>query len=279
MIGKGATAFRRRRGIGRCLLAVALTALTALTAHESAIGQSGPAPGLGEWPHYARDLAATHYSPLDQITPENVGQMRVAWEWKPGEKDMPEFGTRPGAFQNTPLMIDGVLYVSTPYNQVAALDPETGQERWRFDPRAWRDGQPASGQGFVHRGLAANSPQLRALFAAADLFVLPTTWDCMPLAILEAMAAGLPVIAARVGAIDEQVADGETGLLIPPRDAAALTDALAALLDDPARRTSLGAAGRRRAEACFDARKNYGALVELALQCAGAHPSHHNPTR
>lgn len=152
MIGKGASAFRRPWGIGRCLLAIALTALTA---HESAIGQSGPAPGPGEWPHYARDPAATHYSPLDQITLENVDRLRVAWEWKPGEKELPEFGTRPGAFQNTPLMIDGVLYVSTPYNQVAALDPETGQERWRFDPRAWRDGQPASGQGFVHRGLAA----------------------------------------------------------------------------------------------------------------------------
>jgi quinoprotein glucose dehydrogenase len=67
----------------------------------------------------------------------------------------PEYGTRPGAFQNTPLMIDGVLYVSTPYNQVAALDAETGRELWRYNPEAYKEGQPASGQGFVHRGLAA----------------------------------------------------------------------------------------------------------------------------
>lgn len=135
---------------------VLLIALMALTAREPAVGrQSGPAPAHGEWPHYARDLAATHYSALDQITAENIDRLSVAWEWKPGEAEKPEFGTRPGAFQNTPLMIDGVLYVSTPYNQVAALDPETGRERWRFDPRAYRDGQPASGQGFVHRGLAA----------------------------------------------------------------------------------------------------------------------------
>ncbi len=113
-----------------------------------------PSP-VGQWPHYAADLAATHYAALDQITTGNVHRLRIAWEWKPGETERPEFGTRPGAFQNTPLMIDGVLYVTTPYNQVAALDADTGRERWRYDPRAYRDGQPASGQGFVHRGLAA----------------------------------------------------------------------------------------------------------------------------
>ena len=108
-----------------------------------------------QWPHYAADQAATHYSPLDQITAANVSRLAVAWEWKPGEKLLPEFGTRPGAFQNTPLMIDGVLYVSTPYNQVAALDAGSGRELWRFDPKAYEDGQPPNGQGFAHRGVAA----------------------------------------------------------------------------------------------------------------------------
>src|SRR5688572_26553354 len=90
-----------------------------------------------QWPHYAGDQAASHYSPLTQITAANVGHLAIAWEWKPGEKALPEFGTRPGAFQNTPLMIDGVLYVSTPYNQVAALDAGTGKEVWRYDPKAY----------------------------------------------------------------------------------------------------------------------------------------------
>ena len=49
-----------------------------------------------QWPHYAGDQAASHYSPLDQITAANVGQLAVAWEWKPSEKDLPQFGTRPG---------------------------------------------------------------------------------------------------------------------------------------------------------------------------------------
>jgi quinoprotein glucose dehydrogenase len=117
--------------------------------------QTSSAGGEGQWLHYAADAASTHYSPLDQITPANVSRLRVAWEWKPGEIPFEQYGTRPGAFQNTPLMIDGVLYVSTPYNQVAALEAETGRELWRYDPEAYKDGQPASGQGFIHRGVAA----------------------------------------------------------------------------------------------------------------------------
>ena len=108
-----------------------------------------------QWPHYAGDQAASHYSPLDQITPANVGTLAIAWEWKPNEKVLPQFGTRPGAFQNTPLMIDNVLYLSTPYNQVAALDATSGKELWRYDPKAYEDGQPPNGQGFAHRGVVA----------------------------------------------------------------------------------------------------------------------------
>jgi quinoprotein glucose dehydrogenase len=118
-----------------------------------------------QWPHYAADQAASHYSPLDQITPANVSRLAIAWEWKPNEKILAEFGTRPGAFQNTPLMIDNVLYLSTPYNQVAALDATTGRELWRYDPKAYEDGQPPNGQGFAHRGVAAwrDRDQLRII--------------------------------------------------------------------------------------------------------------------
>jgi quinoprotein glucose dehydrogenase len=109
----------------------------------------------GDWPVYAGDQAASHYSPLALITRANVSGLAPIWEWKPNEDAMPAFGTRPGNFQNTPLMIDGVLYVSTPYNRVAALDAETGRELWTFDPKAYEDGQPPNGTGFVHRGVAA----------------------------------------------------------------------------------------------------------------------------
>jgi quinoprotein glucose dehydrogenase len=116
------------------------------------LAQQRPA---GDWPVYAADQGASHYSPLALITRANVGGLAPIWEWKPNEDAMPAFGTRPGNFQNTPLMIDGVLYVSTPYNRVAALDAETGRELWTFDPKAYEDGQPPNGTGFVHRGVAA----------------------------------------------------------------------------------------------------------------------------
>jgi quinoprotein glucose dehydrogenase len=108
-----------------------------------------------EWPVYGGDAAATRYSPLAEIHRGNVADLQVAWTWKPGERALPEYGTQPGTFQNTPLMIDDVLYVSTPYNRVVALEAQTGRELWRYDPEPFKDGQPPNGTGFVHRGVAA----------------------------------------------------------------------------------------------------------------------------
>jgi quinoprotein glucose dehydrogenase len=128
--------------------ALALLALVAQT----------PAVPPHSWPAYAGDNAATHYSPLAGIDASNVSRLAVVWEWAPAEQPRQEFGTQPGNFQNTPLMIDDVLYVSTMYNRVAALDAETGKELWSYDPKAYEDGQPPNGTGFVHRGVAAWRP-------------------------------------------------------------------------------------------------------------------------
>lgn len=108
-----------------------------------------------DWPAYGGDPAETHYSPLTRINRENVRNLKPAWEWKTGEAPIAEFQTTPGAFEVTPLMIDGVLYLSTPYNRVVALDPDTGKPRWSYDPKAYEDGQVPNGTGFVHRGVAA----------------------------------------------------------------------------------------------------------------------------
>ena len=108
----------------------------------------------GEWPFYGGDQASTKYSPLDQINRTNVRSLQMAWEWKTGEKRLEEFKTFPGMFEVTPVMIGGALYLSTPYNRVVALDPETGHERWSYDPKAYAVGQVPNGTGFVHRGVA-----------------------------------------------------------------------------------------------------------------------------
>ena len=108
-----------------------------------------------DWPVYGGDQGGTKYSRLTDVNPSNVSRLKAAWEWKTGEKALPAHGTRPGNFQTTPLMIDNVLYFSTPYNRVVALNADTGAELWSFDPKAYEDGQPPNGTGFVHRGVAA----------------------------------------------------------------------------------------------------------------------------
>jgi quinoprotein glucose dehydrogenase len=108
-----------------------------------------------DWPFYGGDQGGMKYSPLADINRETAPRLSVAWQWAPQEKALAEFGTRPGTFQNTPLMIDNVLYVSTPYNRVVALDADSGNELWSYDPKAYEDGQPPNGTGFVHRGVAA----------------------------------------------------------------------------------------------------------------------------
>lgn len=141
------------RGLGAgASVVVALTAVAHLAGPATLNARQTPTIG---WPVYGGDQGGQKYSPLDQVNRETVSRLELAWAWKTGEQPLEHFGTVPGAFQNTPLMIDGVLYVSTPYNRVVALDAASGRQRWVFDPRAYEDGQPASGQGFVHRGVAA----------------------------------------------------------------------------------------------------------------------------
>ena len=90
-----------------------------------------------------------------------------------------------------------------------------------------------------------------AALAEADALVLPSWIEGLPLVVLEAMAQGKPVVATAVGGTPEAVVDGETGLLVSPRDVPALAGALERLLGDEDLRQQLGEAGRRRAEEHF----------------------------
>ncbi|MBC8167422.1 MAG: PQQ-binding-like beta-propeller repeat protein, partial [Bryobacteraceae bacterium] len=108
-----------------------------------------------EWPQYGGDSGGSKYSKLNQIHRGNVAGLKLAWEWKTGETANEQFKTTPGTFQSTPLMIDGVLYFSTPYNRVIAMDAESGKVIWQYDPKAWELGQVPNGTGFVHRGVSA----------------------------------------------------------------------------------------------------------------------------
>lgn len=87
----------------------------------------------GEWPVWGRDNAGTRFSPLTQITPANVSKLKRIWQFDTGVDPMKE--PTPSPLQATPLMVDGKLYFCTQTNVVFALDPETGKQAWRFDPK------------------------------------------------------------------------------------------------------------------------------------------------
>ena len=124
-----------------------------------------------------------------------------------------------------------------------------------------------------HLLLAGHRTDARMLLDAADVFVLPSRQEGLPLAALEAMDVGLPVVGTDVIGTSEVVVDGETGRLVPSQDVAALCGALAGLLADPALRARYGAAGRRRYLAQFTAKRMAAetfAVYEDVLAAAAA---------
>jgi glycosyltransferase involved in cell wall biosynthesis len=133
---------------------------------------------------------------------------------------------------------------------------------------------PAGVRATVHRGLSPQSDKLVQLYRSSDVFVLPSRGDCMPQAITEALACGLPVVATPVGAIPEMVSDGVNGHLVAPRDPRALAAAIGSLADKPGQRYAMGRWSRVLAEQEHDAARNnrriFGLLKRLAAERAGA---------
>jgi quinoprotein glucose dehydrogenase len=116
-----------------------------------------------EWPAYGRDAGGTRFSPLTQITPANVAQLKPAWTFHTGDIADGSKGPRSG-FQTTPLLIDGRLYLTTGFNRVIALDPTTGRQLWAYDPKIDRS-QPY-GDGLINRGVGAwRDPKARGVCA------------------------------------------------------------------------------------------------------------------
>lgn len=109
---------------------IALYAL--LVATGAAHGQS---PAVSDWGHYGGDSFAQRYSPLREINRDNVAGLEVAWTYRTGELGQGFARAGKLAFEATPVLAFGRLYLSTPTDIVIALDPATGKERWRHDPR------------------------------------------------------------------------------------------------------------------------------------------------
>ncbi len=98
---------------------------------SAAVTAAAAKPGTASWQYYGRTPAGTRYAPFDQITKENVDDLKVAWTFRTGD-----VAGKGAEDQSTPLQIGDTVYVCTPYNKVFALNAETGEQRWKFDPKA-----------------------------------------------------------------------------------------------------------------------------------------------
>ncbi len=105
-----------------------------------------------EWPNYGNDPGAERYSALDQINRGNVNQLKVAWLYHTGDVSNGKDSPSKTGFENTPIVVDGTMYISTPFCRVIALDPETGAEKWSYDPDIRKD-KPYS-EGMINRGVS-----------------------------------------------------------------------------------------------------------------------------
>ncbi|MEJ7617885.1 MAG: hypothetical protein WKF30_13205 [Pyrinomonadaceae bacterium] len=88
-----------------------------------------------DWPYVGGDAGGTRYSKLDQITRRNVQALRVAWTFRTGPHQLPVFDWTYPSIQCAPVVVDGVMYLTSADTRVIALEAASGRELWRFDPR------------------------------------------------------------------------------------------------------------------------------------------------
>ena len=133
----------------------------------------------GEWRSYGGDLGSTKYSPPDQIDASNFDSLRIAWRWQSADgsldlealrEQLPNLSIR--GFQATPLMVGGVLYLSTALYQAAAVDAGTGETLWVHDPQAYQGGLPT--HAYRSRGVAhwTDGQEARIFWGTSEGYLL-----------------------------------------------------------------------------------------------------------
>jgi quinoprotein glucose dehydrogenase len=148
------------------LRCTAWTSLLSLSLFSPALVRAQTAPDAG-WPNYGNDPGGTRYSPAKQIDRGNVAQLQVAWTYRTGALPYDEELDKKAAFEATPILVDGKLFLSTPYDHVMALNAVSGVKLWEFDPKlehpygfsevtsrgvsAWRDASIKAGKSCALR--------------------------------------------------------------------------------------------------------------------------------
>jgi quinoprotein glucose dehydrogenase len=115
------------------------------------VAAADPAASTG-WRAYGGDPGGSRFSAASEITPANVASLEVAWEYRTRAFEGREDVRGRTAFENTPILVDDKLVLCSPFNEVIAVDPGTGAEKWRFDPKVDKNQRPAN--QFVCRGVS-----------------------------------------------------------------------------------------------------------------------------
>jgi len=132
-----------------------------------------------DWPSYGADSSSSKYTALDQITAANVRSLQTRWSWESPDnltvlenQAKQNFTATPSAYKVTPIAIDGVLYVSTSFGRVAAIDGASGEQLWVFDTKAWETGRPTN-LGYNHRGVSywSDGANSRILMPSNDAYL------------------------------------------------------------------------------------------------------------
>jgi quinoprotein glucose dehydrogenase len=154
---------------------------------------------FADWSYYGGDAGGSRYSPLGRIDRENVAQLQVAWEYHTGDVSDGTDGRRKSAFETTPVVAGGTMYLTTPFNRVIALDPETGKEKWVFDPKV--DLSAPYSEGLINRGVALWSDSQKTENDACGRRVFVATIDARLIA-LDAVTGWLCAEFGASGQID-----------------------------------------------------------------------------
>ena len=167
------------------LMAITFLLLSAVANIQAQTGELS-----GEWHFFGGDSGSTKYSSLDLIDKENVANLEIAWRWESVDgrfnidqlkAEYPNLqvandvsNVSIDSLKAAPLMVDGVIYISTPFYQAAAIDAASGETLWVHDPRSYASGIPIMMLGFSSRGLAywSEDEQSRVIWGTGDGYLL-----------------------------------------------------------------------------------------------------------
>jgi quinoprotein glucose dehydrogenase len=159
------------------ILAVACATIPGAIAQSSSqAGGSG-----SDWPFYGHDAGGMRYSPLTQINRDNVSTLKVAWTFHVGDISDGTGGKKRSGLETTPILVDGTLYLTSAFNRVFALDPETGKQRWVYDPMI--EIAADYGDGLINRGVATWLDSARAKTKPCRRRIFEATLDARLIAL------------------------------------------------------------------------------------------------